>query len=391
MKRLAWACWIASLLSWVGVVVIAVTASEAADDASELVALAVENLAFVAVATLALLILKRQPRNMVAWGIMLAGVAFPLEEFVSLFTGYAITTWGPIGLTVFVGWVVRWIWIPGNLAVPIILLYYPNGRLVSERWRPAVYTIWTLAIGTFVLWAFDPTPLEEFRDLQNPLALQAIAEVPFAFWVVIPTGLFLLSPLLGAVSLVPRYARSEGIERLQMKVIAWVAAVALVFFFLPETILSVGPLADSILTTSFTIFVGASITASIVRYRVFEIDRIISRTVAYSIIVALLGVLFAAGVVWLPTALGLQESPILVAGTTLVVAAVFNPLRRRVQRTVDRRFNRSTVQAQKVAEKFVEQIRAVDDIQEITELWLDTVTSSLGPESAGIWLSDPTD
>lgn len=377
-----------SVLSYVGGVVLMVVALGANDPVSVVVALAVENLAFVAVATLAVLILRRQPRNRVAWGIMLAGVSFPLEEFFSLFTEFAVMTWGPVGLALFAGWVARWIWIPGNLAVPIILLYYPNGRLVSPRWRYAVYCMWTLAVAAFVLSAFDPSPMAEFGDLQNPLAVEAIASVPFAISVVVFFGLFLLPTLLGAMSLIPRYRRSEGVERQQMKVIAWVGAVAIIFFFLPETILAVDPIADSILTTLFTVFVGGALTAGIVRYRVFEIDRIISRTVSYAIIVALLGLVFAAGVVWLPSALRLQDSPVLVAGTTLLIAALFNPLRRRVQQTVEHRFNRSIVQAREVAERFAAQLQTANDIDEIADLWLYTVTESLSPEAAGLWLSN---
>lgn len=379
--------WSVSVLSYIAGVVLTFANEQEDVVGSEAVAVAIQNLAFVAIATLSVLILRAQPRNPVGWGIMLAGVGFPLEEFFAQLTAYAVATWGVVGLTLFAGWASRWVWILGTLAVPIILFYYPTGALTSPGWRGAVYTMWGLAITAFALLSLEPTPMEEFGDLPNPLGVEGVGSIPVVLSAAVFFGLFLVPLVLGAASLIPRYVRSQGVERQQMKVIAWVGVVAVLYFFVLETFFQLGPIADPIVSTVFTVFVGSAITAAIVRYRVFEIDRIISRTVSYAIIVALLGVVFATGVVWLPTTLGLRDSPLMVAGTTLLVAALFNPLRRRVQLAVDRRFNRSNAQAQLVTERFAAEMSTARSIEEISAVWVDTVNSSLRPEVAGIWLN----
>jgi len=157
-------------------------------------------------------------------------------------------------LALFASWVSRWIWIGATLSIPLILLYYPDGNLPSVRWRPVVPLIWGVVIITFFFSAVDPTPMEEFtRSMPNPFAVETPAWltpiVGVVFW-----GLALL-PVLGAISLIPRYRRSEGVERQQMKLIAWVGAVAVVYLLILRAVLETSPVADAI---SNTVFVAAA-------------------------------------------------------------------------------------------------------------------------------------
>jgi hypothetical protein len=132
--------------------------------------------------------------------------------------------------------------------------------------------------------------------------------------------------------------------------------------------------------------IPASITVAITRYRLFEIDRIISRTLTYTVLVATLGLVFAAGVVWIPSALSLEDSPLVIAGSTLAVASLFNPLRKRVQAGIDRRFNRSALHGQVVSQAFAARLSEPLTTVQILSEWQTTVTESLQPETIGAWV-----
>ncbi len=378
--------WLVSVLSYLASVGLEAANKQDDEAATELVAVAIQNLSFVAIATLALLILRSQPENKVAWAIMLAGVVFPVEAFIAQLTEYALNAWGQVGITLLAGWVSRWIWIGATLPVPLILLFYPDGMLPSSRWKPVVFIVLSIVAITWVFSAFDPTPMEEFTGLRNPVGIETLLSsftmvVGIAFW-----GLAIL-PLLAAVSLIPRYRRSRGVERQQMKLIAWVGAVSVFFFLILDTVFQLDPVADAITNTLFTLYVGAAITAGIVRYKVFEIDRIISRSISYTIVVAVLGAVFAVGVVGIPNVLGLKDSPAMVAVSTLAVAGLFNPMRRRIQTTVNRRFNRSKYQADQVAEEFAARLRRPLTAEQLGDLWVETVNTYFEPASSGIWLN----
>lgn len=385
LRIAATGAWLVSLFSYVFGVGLALANRETGAADAELVVVAIQNLSFVAIATLGFLILRSQPENKVAWAILFAGIVFPLEAFFGELTVYALGTWGPVDITLYVGWVSRWMLITATLVVPLILLYYPDGKLPSPGWRPAVLSIGVFVGMTWFFLAFDPTPMD-VGDLPNPFAIEALESGFFTavagvfFW-----GLAIL-PLVGAASLIPRYRRSRGVERQQMKLIAWVGAVAVVYFVVLDTFFQLTLVADAIVNTLFTLYVGAALTAGIVRYKLFEIDRIISRSISYAIVIAILGAVFAIGVLGIPNALGLADSPLLVAASTLAVAGLFNPLRKRIQGRVDRRFNRSSYQADRVAQEFATQLREPLTPPELANAWLETVDRHLEPTASALWL-----
>lgn len=379
----AWFAWSVSVVAFLMSVVLMVENAQYDGRGSEVLVEAIEDLAFVAIATLALLILRSQPSNVVGWWIMLAGVTFPVEGFLAEFTQYGLRTWGQIGVVLFTGWVSRWVWIGAQLAVPLILLYYPNGRLPSRRWRGVVVFLWTVAGLGFLGMALNTAPVAEFGNLPNPIGVEAVMSVLGPIAAVALFGMLIL-PLLGALSVIPRYRRSVGVERQQMKLIAWVGAVALVFFAVPQFALS--PLVNVIMSTVFTVYVGATLTAGIVRYRLFEIDRIISRTVTYAAVIATLAIAFF-GLVTFATAILPSQNSLAVAASTLAVAALFNPLRRRIQTSVNRRFNRSGYQVETVSDQFAVNLRASLTVEEIADAFTGTVDQALQPSSMAFWLN----
>lgn len=135
------------------------------------------------------------------------------------------------------------------------------------------------------------------------------------------------------------------------------------------------------------LLIPASIAVAILKYRLYEIDRIISRTVSYGLIVGFLGLVFAAGAVWLPSTLQV-ENQLFVAATTLAVAALFNPVRRRIQSGVDRRFNRSRYDTQRVMDEFAGSLQQGVDQAEVVEGWTEVVSETMQPETAGVWIKD---
>jgi hypothetical protein len=131
-----------------------------------------------------------------------------------------------------------------------------------------------------------------------------------------------------------------------------------------------------------------AIGIAVFRYRLFEVDRFISRTVSYALVVGFLAAVFVAGVTWIPNALGLGDSPLLVAASTLAVAAIFNPLRRQTQVWVDRRFNRSHYDAERVMESFAGSLQTRVDPDGVMDDLVDVVSEAMQPESVGAWVRD---
>lgn len=389
MKAASRVAWLVALFAYVLSVVLAVANEPSGGLSAELVAKAIENLSFLTIATLALLILRTQSANKVAWAMMLVGVTFPVEEFYAQLTEYALAAWGQAGIALFAGWVSRWVWIGTPVTIPLILLYYPDGRLPSSRWRPIVPAIWSIVVITFLFAALDPTPIMEFGDLPNPLGIDALGRDIALLSGIRSTanwGLFML-PISGALSLIPRYRRSTGVGRQQMKVIAWVGAVALFYLLLLRPAFETTAVTDAVFNTLFTLFVGAALTAGIVRYRVFEIDRIISRSISYTVVVTLLASAFFGAVTGITTLLP-TDSSLAVAGSTLAVAALFNPLRRRIQHAVDRRFNRARYQARAISEGFTTRLQEARSIESIADDWTETVVDALQPEAIGVWIKE---
>lgn len=389
-RRLAWLVWVVTIIAFVVEVVLLFANADlpAADpaDAVDPLLQSIEDLAFVAVGTLGLRIVLTQPRNAFGWWIMLAGLSFPLEGLTAEFTRFGIDRWGSIPIVAAVSWVLLWVWIPGSFSIPFFLLLYPNGHLPSSRWRPALWFTVAVVAATFVASAFYADPEPVAGVLPNPLGISAVTalfEALFAY-VVLPGQLVAI--VLGLLSLVARYRKGEGVERQQVKVLLWVAPVAVIFFAVVGRIEG-GPVwLGSVLNLVFSLFVGAAVTLAILRYRLFEIDRLISRTVTYAVVAGTLAVIYGFGAIWLPSRVVGEQTPLFVAGSTLAAAALFNPLRRRVMKWVDRRFNRSSYDAEQIADAFAARLRDQVDVDRLADDWTNVVTRTLHPSAVGVWL-----
>lgn len=246
-----------------------------------------------------------------------------------------------------------------------MLLIFPSGRLPSRRWRPAA---WALLVATLGWGLFD--------------LMRITSDSEDYAWVVF-MALVVPVLILGGVRLIIEYRHSRSDTRQQLKWLALVfiggGSILLLSLIPLPYIDEAHNLAGVILLVGSPVAIGIAIT----KYRLYEIDRIVSRTVSYAVVVALLGAVVAVVAAVVGTRF---ESPVVVAGTTLGVAASFNPLRSRVQRFVDRRFNRTRYDHEAIAHDFAASLRGRVDMDRIVHGWVGAVSQTMRPRSIAVWI-----
>ncbi len=286
-----------------------------------------------------------------------------------------------------VAWVISLMDGPLFLLIAMLFLVFPTGRTPSRRWRIVMWFDVLAAVGVVIGSAFKPGPFAYYGQISNPFAIPGFPAI--ALWE--PAYLALIgSVVLSALSLIARWRRGGSLERAQLK---WVAvAAAFVAAAMGGYAALVGPgkfndIADLLLGLSFGFF-PIAIGIAILRYRLFEIDRLVSRTIAYLVITAVLAAAYAAAILVLQGPVGsiAGGDTIPVAVSTLVVAALFQPLRRRVQAVVDRRFDRARFDAEQTTAAFAERLRADVDIESVTRDLGTTVQGVLRPTRQGLWI-----
>jgi hypothetical protein len=263
----------------------------------------------------------------------------------------------------------------------VTLLLFPDGRPPSPRWRIVVWVAAAGGVAEMVTSAVsDVNFSSNFPRLTDPVTL--VAPLNQAYNLETSVQVFVL--LAGAVSLVVRFRRSGPVERQQLKWFTYTAAVAAPVIFVVSNLVA-NPL------PAFEIFfplIPAAVGVAILRYRLYDIDRIISRTLAYAIVTALLAGVYAGPVLLSTQVLGLH-TPVAVAVATLAAAALFNPLRKRVQRMVDRRFNRARYDAEVTVAAFAARLKDSVDLDAVRDDLAGVVTRALEPAHVSVWISRP--
>jgi hypothetical protein len=291
------------------------------------------------------------------------------------------------------GWLGSWPWyIAFGLIITFLPLLFPDGRLPSRRWRPVAW----LAGGYLALhcvWAaFAHRPLEGPTPLpQNPWAIESAQ----GFFRLLDACISVLLPavvLLSLASLVVRFRRSTGVQRQQLKWFTYAALLAVgSWILLTATGLDErlsGPVWALFTMGSFWT-IPAGIGIAILRYRLYDIDRLLNRTLVFGLLSALLGAVYAGVVLVLGNlfgGLGDQTPSWAVAGATLAVAALFQPARHRIQQAVDRRFNRRRHDVAKTIEAFNSRLRDEIDLDTLAAELLAVVDQTMEPTSASLWL-----
>jgi hypothetical protein len=354
------------------------------------------SLAALTFATAGAVLVSRLPTNIIGWLLASGGLGFALSSGApGLADAGLVVHPGSVPGAIWFAWLTQWIWAPALLVVILLALVYPSGRLLSSRWRPvAVATVVVVAyisLGT----AMASGPMGSF-PVQNPVAITGgVADIyGDLFGPALLIGA--LEAVLAAASLVIRYRRAAGVERAQLKWFAAVAALSVPTLILGTATFGMDGAAGTISSlANFVSILGfallpIAIGIAILRYRLYEIDRLISRTLSYGVLTAIVAGLFVGFTLVFQVILAplTQSNELAVAASTLLAATLFQPLRRRVQRLVDQRFNRTRYDAELIVAAFARRLSDEVDLEALRSEILATVSAAVEPSSVSLWLRE---
>jgi hypothetical protein len=346
--------------------------------------------AFAAVG--ALLVVKR-PTNLIGWIMTTLALMIGLFPVGDAYAGYVMTTRGhPDALAVLGAWVQSWYWF---LLIALTFVYlpllFPDGRLPSRRWLPFAVLPGIAALAALVLGALTDTLTGQNIDyrIDNPIGIEGLApieELPIfgLLGVLLAVGI-----LTAMASVLVRFRRSRGVEREQMKWFLYASALLPTFLvsdYLPDV---VGAVLFSLVFIALPVAIGVAI----LRYRLYEIDLIISRTLVYGPLTAMLVLLYVGSVVSLQYAFRVltgQSSQIAIVASTLAIAALFSPLRGRIQSFIDRSFYRRKYDAAKTLAQFSSRLRDETDLDSLNGELVSVVRETMQPANVSLWLRPDT-
>ena len=356
------------------------------------------------------LVASLRPSNPIGWISLAAGLFLALFNAAGEYAIYAFVS-QPASLpgAIVAAWVREWIWVPSaGLIGTYLVLLFPDGRLPSRRWRAVA----GLAVVALMFWvlseALFPGPLSETPGvaIANPFGIEAARDA-LVVGGIIGYSLLPLCFVASAVSMLVRFRSSRGIERQQLKWFVSAAGLLAVTFsatgvssFVVGTL--PGQSAPSLalkVAQDITIitFAGLPLAAgiAILRYRLYDIDTIINRTLVYGSLTVILALVYFGGVAATEAIFraltGQQEQPQLaIVVSTLVIAALFNPLRRRIQSFIDRRFYRRKYDAAKTLEAFSAKLRDETDLDALSEDLVGVVRETMQPAHISLWLPPDT-
>jgi hypothetical protein len=324
----------------------------------------------------------RRPANPVGWLLGGWGMVMAFGAFTSAYVDKGLVRDpGSLPGPSWVGWAEGVVWHPAFGLLAFLLLLFPHGRLPSRRWRPFAWFTVAVYLTLSLAAALGPGSVELYYPEATPpvhLPVSDLADVVFEW--LLPGQLLLLAAAL--VSVVLRLRRASGEERQQVKWFVYTVVTVVLVFATTTLILGAGYL--------FPIFglIPVSVAVAVFRYRLYDIDRLINRTLVYGLLSALLvgvyaGLVFLFGRLLDPAT---GDSALAVAASTLTVAALFQPARRRLQALVDRRFNRRRYNAARTVERFSGRLRDHVDLDTLATELLAVVDHTVQPAAASLWL-----
>jgi hypothetical protein len=345
--------------------------------------------AHVGLATVGAVVASRQPRHPVGWLLLAFGV---LGNASFVIAGYAndglLAHPGTLPAARLVAAYFPADAAAGFACLGFILLLTPTGLLPSARWRWwAILTVAT-PIALLLAVALVPNPADQpYQSPTSPFDLQGLSGALLVVYQVALT-IILLAVAVAAASLVVRFRRASGVERQQLRWVALAAAVIALLFVVIVGAVAIGAPAlpdPGLVSTACLVILTLGISAATLRYRLYDLDRIISRTLAYGLLTVLLGSAYALVVLGLGRLLP-RSSSLAVAAATLAVAALFQPARRYVQQLVDRRFNRRRHDAAQTIAAFAARLRDQVDLATLTGELLAVVDQTMQPTRTSLWL-----
>jgi hypothetical protein len=349
-------------------------------------------LAAIAFSTVGAVIAPRtRSDNPIGWLFCVGGLLFAVTHFNAEYAIYTLLA-APGSLLSggeAAAWLESWLWVPQLGSVLLVILLFPDGRLPSRGWRWFAWLSVLLVLMGALLCALSPGPVIALGPIHNPLAVEGLPNVYKSVERLVNTLIF-----VAVISLIMRLRRARELERQQIK------------WFVYATVLMISggiltyPVSEAIGSMwlkwiSFVpfivgvMFIPVAMGIAILRYRLYDIDILINRTLVYGPLTVVLVALYFGGVVLLQNtfvALTGQESTLAVVASTLLIAALFNPLRSRIQSFIDRRFYRSRYDARKTLEAFSASLRDETDLAALNDELVGVVRETMQPAHVSVWL-----
>ena len=391
-SQLAWSTWVLSLaLTALSLFLLLLTRSDA--DVPTYAGWLEETLTAMGYSTVGAIVFSRRPENIIGWLFCIIGFFVAVDHFCGEYGIYTLlASPGVLPAGKALVWVSFWILVPALGLCSFLFLLFPDGRLPSSGWRWFAWLCALLTTMGAVLSAFSPGSPSTAILLQNPLGV-AILPSREVVGRLVEALLFTLV-LIAAASMFVRLRRTRGVEGQQIKGVAYAAAATASGAILTYSVaraLSIEWLEwiGYALTMAGVLGIPISMGIAILRYHLYNIDLVINRTLVYGVLTVSLVVVYVGGVLslqYLFRVLTGEESNLAIVASTLAIAALFNPLRRRIQSFVDRRFYRRKYDAAKTLEAFGTKLRAETDLERLCEDLTAVVHETLQPAHVSLWL-----
>ena len=343
--------------------------------------------------TVGAVIISRHPNNVIGWLLCAGGLAIGLNHFSTEYAIYSLVVQpGSLpGATVFT-WLAYWVYVPALGSAIFLFLLFPTGRLPNSRWRwfAGLSAVATLVGAVCASFSFGTGYL---GPLPNPLGIESIGDLSL----IVSPILYILG-LLAVISMLSRLRRGTGIERQQIKWFAYAGAVTFIGGLVQHNLFPVIDVwwvwwVGFVVGTIGLLGQPVALGIAILRYRLYEIDLIINRTLVYGSLTAMLVGVYVGTIVLLQGLLRTltgQESQLAIVASTLAVAALFTPLRRRIQGLIDRRFYRRKYDARKTLEAFSAKLRDETDLDALNNELVGVVRETMQPAHVSLWLRPDT-
>lgn len=383
---------IARTLPWL---IFALTASAAAagyvllaaNGAPDLLQQIVLGVVFIGYAMVGALIASRRPEHRIGWILLgipsFTGLGFTTEQYAI----YAAAQPEALPVAGVAAWLASWTWFPGLGLLGFGLLLFPTGRLPSGRWRPILWLLIASIPVNSALFALAPTAAAGDFGFENPLGILPASLVSA---LEAPAGLLMVAAIVfSAAAPIVRFRHARSVERDQLK---WfLSAAGLLAIVLPLSLVAEEVAPDGLSALLFPAALAGlpvAIGVAILRHRLFDIDLLINRALVYGALTVVLGAVYVGAILLLQGLLNpiTGGGTLAVAASTLAVAALFRPVRIRVQAAVDRRFYRSRYDAGRTVAAFSGQLRGDVDLDALTDRLADTAADTMRPASVSVWL-----
>ena len=350
------------------------------------------------------IIYMHRPEHPIGWIFCLVNLGWAINNFAGVYAKYALlVNPGSLPGGEWAVWFYFWPGLPSTVLLVALVLLFPNGRLPSPRWRPLVWAVVGFEILATVGTAFAPGPVDSSIGfvVNNPLGAPGILGAAFSLIGGLGLGSTVLFVAVAAISMLLRFRGSSSLERQQLK---WMTAalgfvsvitaidMGLNFIYPLKSSMPAWVLVFDSLSPASTAFLPVAAGIAILRYRLYDIDVIINRTLVYGALTATLAAVYFGSVLLLEALVqpltGQEHNDLVIVVSTLIIAALFMPLRRRIQAFIDRRFYRRKYDAARTLAEFGQVARDEVDLDVLTGKLVSVVNETIQPEHISLWLPD---